>query len=767
MTMKAMHTAAVIGAGVMGSGIAAHLANAGLEVILLDMDRTLADAGIARQLKAGGFMDPDFAGRIRTGSVTEDIALIADADWIVEAVAEKLDIKQALYARIDQVRKTGGIVSSNTSTIPLQKLVEGMSDRFAADFLVTHFFNPPRVMRLLEIVSGAATRPDVTRAIRAFAERQLGKSVVDCKDTPGFIANRIGTYWMAVAFNEAVGLGMTVEEADAVIGKPFGVPATGIFGLLDLVGIDLMPLVLRSLQDSVPAGDAINAFAAEHPLMQQMIAAGRLGRKSAAGFYRLSQDRKSRHVIDLATGEYRAARDVASESLIAARGDPRALIAHDGIGGRYAAAVMGRTLAYAAALLPAIADRPETVDEAMRAGYGWKYGPFELIDRLGAGWLAAYLAAHGMAVPGYLALAAEKGAIYTVQDACRASLTADGALTPVPHKEGVLSLADLALAGPPVVQWESARLWDLGDGVACLDITTKMRTFSPPLLDAIGAALAYCAQHFSALVIGGDSAPFSAGADLRIFIEALGAGGPDALERFVETGQATFQAVKYAPFPVVAAASGIALGGGCELLLHCDSIQAHAELAMGLVETKVGLIPGWGGCKEMLARYSTAPGQIRGPVAPAIAAFDLIASARVSANAHDARKLRFLRPVDGITMNIEHLLADAKARALDLAAGYVPPEPPVAAPAGPSGASAIGNLTDSEQLAGRISAHDAVIRRALAMVLTGGASADPLRPMMEADISHLERQAFVALGATPQTVERINHMLATGRPLAN
>jgi 3-hydroxyacyl-CoA dehydrogenase len=525
--------------------------------------------------------------------------------------------------------------------------------------------------------------------------------------------------------------------------------------------------VLLSLQNSVPAGDAILEIAAEPPLMQQMIAQGRLGRKSGAGFYRLSQDRKSRDVIDLASGAYRPAHSAASESLGFAKSDLRALLGHQGMGGRYASSVMGKTLAYAASLLPEIAGRPETVDEAMRNGYGWKQGPFELIDRLGAAWLATHLEANGLAVPVYLKRAAEQGTVYSVQHSCRATLTANGTVSPVPHREGVLSLADLALAAKPVAQWDAARLWDLGDGVACLDITTKMRTFSPPLLDAINEALAYCQSHFSALVIGGDNPPFSAGADLRIFLEALESGGPDALDHFVERGQATFQAVKYSPFPVVAAASGIALGGGCELLLHCDAVQAHAELAMGLVETKVGLIPGWGGCKEMLSRYRTTPGQIRGPVAPAIAAFNLISAAKVSANAHDARKLGFLRPSDRITMNIDHVLADAKARALELVAGYHPPEQQAVGLSGRSGASAIGNIIDSDRLAGRLSEHDSVIGLALANVLTGGPEADPVKPVTEGEILQLEREAFVALGSTPQSIDRIKHMLATGKPLAN
>lgn len=765
--MDTIRTAAVIGAGVMGSGIAAHLANAGLDVILLDMEKALADAGVARQLKAGGFMDPAFAGRVSTGSTKDDLMRLADADWIVEAVAEDLPIKQALYRSIDGVRKAGSIVSSNTSTIPLADLMAGTPHGFASDFLITHFFNPPRIMRLAETVSGKATKPDVTETIRDFVTRSLGKSVVTCNDTPGFIGNRIGNYWLSVALNEAIALGIDVEEADAIIGKPFGIPATGIFGLIDLVGIDLLPMVLRSLQGATRRDDPIQDYPAEPALIAKMIEQNRLGRKSGAGFARVSRDRKTREVIDLVTGDYRPHRVVESESLAAAQGDARALMGHPGRGGRYAAIVMEKTLAYAASLVPEIADTPDAVDEAMRSGYGWQQGPFELIDRLGAGWLKARLEARGADVPLYLAMATEKDGFYAVRDGERTSLRPDGVVMPLSRSEGVLRLSDLAMATKPVASWDSANLWDLGDGVACFEIRSKMNTFSPDLLDAIGQALDRCSTDFRALVIGSDAPYFSAGADLRIFVEMFEKGGREAIGAFIDHGQRTFQAIKFAPFPVVAAASGVALGGGCELLLHCDAIQSHAELCMGLVETSVGLIPGWGGCKEMMFRLSSASATPHGPVASALAAYHLIASAKVSASAFDARARGFLRPSDAITMNRDHLIADAKAKALALADGYVAPEPSLLPLSGPSGASALANMIDGEMLAGRISAHDRIIGRALANVLTGGPAADSLKPLTQEAVLLLERTAFVDLLATPASFERIRHMLKSGKPLRN
>ncbi|MGV1956828.1 3-hydroxyacyl-CoA dehydrogenase/enoyl-CoA hydratase family protein [Agrobacterium sp. 22-214-1] len=765
--MAEIRKAAVIGAGVMGSGIAAHLANAGLDVVLLDVEKAFADGGVARQLKANGFMDPIFAQRIRTGSTGDHLALIADADWIIEAVAEKLEIKQTLYRAIDGVRKKSSIVSSNTSTIPLHSLVEGLPESFTVDFLITHFFNPPRVMRLVELVSGKATRPEVTATIQDFADRGLGKSVVICKDTPGFIGNRIGNYWMVVAQNEAIELGLDVEEADAIIGKPFGIPSTGIFGLLDLVGIDLMPTILRSLQNATSPGDAVKDYDAEPALIARMIAENRLGRKSGAGFVRLSPDRKFRDVTDLKTGDYRPQRAVSSESLDASGGDPRALMEHAGLGGRYAAVVMEKTLAYAASLVPEIADTPDAVDEAMRTGYGWKQGPFELIDRFGAGWLKARLEARGVAVPAYLSLATQNGGFYSVVGGERANLLPDGRVAPIAKGDGVLLLSDLKLTGKPVEDWGAASLWDLGDGVACLEFRTKMNTYSPALLDAISKAVERTAGDFKALVIGSDSPMFSAGADLRILLEILEKGDYEAASAFIDHGHRSFKAVKYAPFPVVGAAAGLALGGGCEILLHCDAIQAHAELSIGLVETHIGVVPGWGGCKELMLRFSASTAALRGPVAPAIAAFNLIAPGTVSTSAFEARNLGYLKVTDGITMNRSRLIADAKAKALALAETYVAPEPPVITMSGPSGASAIHNIIENEELAGRATVHDGVVGRALAKVLTGGPSTDPLKPLTEDDVIALEREAFIDLLATPATVDRVRHMLATGKPLRN
>lgn len=755
--MDGIRKAAVIGAGVMGSGIAAHLANAGAQVVLLDMEASTAAAAVAKQLKAGGFMDPAFAEQVASGSVAEDLGLLADADWIIEAVAERLDVKRPLYHQIDAIRKEGSIVSSNTSTIELSALTEGMSEAFAANFLITHFFNPPRTMRLMELVAGPRTRPGVAEAIRDFADRRLGKCVVLGRDTPGFIANRIGNFWMAAAVNEAVELGIDIETADAALSKPFGIPKTGVFALGDLVGIDVVALVWRSLHAALPASDPLRQYPEVPEIVARLVVEERLGRKAGAGFFRTAADRKSREAVDLATGEYRPWRKPGN-----VLADPRALMADDGPAGRYAAAVFEKTLAYAAEVAPEIADGPDAVDTALRTGYGWRFGPFELIDRLGAGWLAQRLTERGIAAPPYLTSAAVAGGFHSIDGGKRFCLLPDRTRRAVKPQPGTLSLAALALGRASAAQWDGGKLWDLGDGVACFEIRSKLNTISPAVLHAIEAALDQTEREFKALVIGSDGAIFSAGADLRSFIN-----DPSAALQLAELGQNAFAAVKYAPFPVVGAAAGLAIGGGCELLLHCTSVQAHAELAMGLVEPRVGLVPGWGGCKEMLLRLAENPLRPHGPVAPAIAAFELIATARVTTSAFEARALGFLRPEDGISMNRDRLLADAKARALALSEGYVPPEHPQVTLAGAGGEAALRNAIMAEATAGRMTAHDRTVAEALARVLTGGNGADPRQGAGESAILALERSAVTSLLAAEPTLERIGHMLATGAPLRN
>jgi 3-hydroxyacyl-CoA dehydrogenase len=779
-----IRSAAVIGAGVMGSGIAAHIANAGIPVFLLDIvpqdvkdgrgnDRSVvARSAIERMLKTepAAFTHKRNARLVTPGNIDDDLEKLAGVDWIIEAVVENPAVKSALYSRLDAVRKPGSIVSSNTSTIPLENLIEGQSARFAQDFMITHFFNPPRYMRLLEVVAGPDTRPDAVAGLSRFADTRLGKGVVACKDRPGFIANRIGTYWIQAAINEAMDLGLTIEEADAVVGRPMGIPKTGVFGLVDLVGLDLMPYVSRSLLKTLPPDDPYRSIHREPELFTRMIAEGYTGRKGKGGFYRMNKSGGGRvkEAIDLSTGQYRTSEKATLESVGAAKQGLRALVEHPDKGGTYARRVLTGVLGYAASLVPEIADDITAVDQAMRLGYNWKYGPFELIDQLGADWLADALRAEGKPVPALLERAVGKG-FYLTEGGKRRFLTADGGYADIVRPEGVLLLSDIKLASKPIKRNGSAALWDIGDGVVCLEFTGKMNALDGDVMALIQTAIGMIGDgqdEWKALVVHNEGDNFSVGVNLGLALFAINIAMWPQVEQSVQEGQETYKALKYAPFPVVAAPSGMALGGGCEILLHCDAVQAHVETYMGLVEVGVGVIPGWGGCKEMLTRATLNKKRPGGPMPPIAQVFETISLAKVAKSAEEARDLMFLRPTDGITMNRDRLLADAKAKALELAKDYAPPEPVALRLPGPTARAALDLAVDGFRLQGKATPHDVVVSSALAGVLSGG-DTDITVEIDEDGLLELERAAFLKLVRSPATIARIEHMLGTGKPLRN
>ncbi|RMD64553.1 MAG: 3-hydroxyacyl-CoA dehydrogenase/enoyl-CoA hydratase family protein [Alphaproteobacteria bacterium] len=777
--------AAVIGAGVMGSGIAAHLANAGVSVLLLDVPggtpgnapgrrNALAAGAIQRMLKAdpAPFMHKRFARRITPGNTEDDLPRLAEVDWIIEAVVEDLDVKQDLYRRIEAVRRDGSIVSSNTSTLPLARLVAGLPARFVEDFLITHFFNPPRYMRLLELVAGPHTRAEAVATIRDFADRHLGKGVVMCHDTPGFVANRIGSFWLQCAVVAALDLGLSVEEADAVMSRPVGIPKTGVFGLLDLVGLDLMPRVDASLAAALPKDDAYHAIRRPWPLLERLIAEGYTGRKGKGGFYRLdtSTGQRIKQAIDLKTGTYAAAAKPVLESLQMSRsGGLKALVEHPDRGGRYAWSVLSQVFAYAAAHVPEIADTIVDVDRALKLGYNWKYGPFELIDRLGPAYVARRLAEDGREVPTLLRTAAEAGAFYRVEGGRRRYLEVSGDYRDVPRPEGVLLLEDVKLASTPLARNGSASLWDIGDGVVCLEVHTKLNTIDPDVIAMIETAIRTItgSDAYRALVVYNEGEHFSAGANLGLALFAANTGMWPMIESMVEQGQKAYRKLKGAPFPVVAAPSGLALGGGCEILLNADAVQAHAESYVGLVEAGVGVVPAWSGCTELLSRLAADPKRPGGPMPPVIAAFETIGMAKVAKSAFEARDLGFLRESDGITFNRERLLADAKARALELAADYQPPAPAELVLPGPSGKATLDFAVRDLRAKGVATEHDTRVAAALAEVLTGGPGADHTEPVPADTVLALERRAFMALVRTEATLARMEHTLETGKPLRN
>jgi 3-hydroxyacyl-CoA dehydrogenase len=766
----------VIGAGTMGAGIAAQVANAGVPVVLLDIvpaatgaRNALAEAAVARLLKSepAAFMHDGAAKLIATGNLEDDLGRLADCDWIIEAIPEQADIKQALYHKLEAVRRPGSAISSNTSTLGLKLLTEGMSETFRRDFLITHFFNPPRYMRLLEIVAGPETAAETLAAVTGFADVALGKSVVRCEDSPGFIANRLGIYWLQLALTEAIGLGLTVEEADAVIGPPMGIPKTGVFGLMDLVGIDLGPQVNASMRRALPRSDPFHAIDREVPLIGQMIAQGLTGRKGKGGFYRLDRSGGGRSMlaIDLTTGEYRPERKPLLPELAAGGKDLQALLSAPGRIGAYAFRVLAQTIAYAATLIPDAAASIADIDEAMRLGYAWRWGPFELADRLGTTWLAERLAAQGMSVPKLLADAAGRQ-FYRVESGRRQYLGADSAYHDITRAPGVILLEDIKRAGKPILRNASAALWDIGDGVACFEFTSRSNTLDEHTITLLGQSIEVVSKTFKALVIYNEGSNFSLGANLGLALFAANIAAWGEIEKLVAAGQRAYKALKYAPFPVVAAPAGMALGGGCEIVLHADAVQASAETYLGLVECGVGLIPGWGGCGEMLARWLAEAKLPRGPMPAPAKVFETVSVADVSKSAHQAMEKKFLRPTDGITMNRDRLLADAKLRALAMIDGYRPPEPPEFVLPGASGRVGLNAAAAGFHQRGLATDHDLMVADALAEVLCGG-DTDILDVVNEQQMLGLECQAFMRLARTGPTLARIEHTLETGRPLRN
>lgn len=774
--------AAVLGSGVMGAAIAAHFANAGIPVLLLDIvpegaeDRNkLAKAAIEKLPKTSPapLTHPSKIKLMTPGNLEDDLEKLREVDWIVEAVIERLDIKQKVYHSLEPYRKEGSVLASNTSTLPLHLLVEGMPEKFRQSFMITHFFNPPRYMPLLELVGGKDTKPELLANIRRCAEVKLGKGVVECKDTPGFIANRIGCYWLMVGLIEAMKLGVRVEEADAVLGKPLGIPKTAMFGLFDLIGIDLMPLIAKSFLKTLPEDDDFRKIYQEPELIQRMIAEGYTGRKGKGGFYKMEKDakgKKSMFVMDFGSGEYRPEQKAELASVEAGKEGMAALLSHPDIGGRYARRVMLKTFAYTASLIPEMADDIASVDAAMRMGYNWKYGPFEMIDKLavpgktGVQWLVEALEAEGMDVPPLLREA--KGQpLYKEEGRDLKILSRGGDYQIKPVAEDAWSLADKKRGRKPLAKNGSAALWDVDDGVLCLELTSKMNALDPDSFALMQEAIAVTGKGYKGLMVGGDAGNFSAGANLGFFLYVANVAAWDQLESVLRLGQETFMALKYAPFPVVTALGGLALGGGCELNLHADAVQAHIESYTGLVEVGVGVIPGWGGCKEMLLRQRRLL-PAHGPMPAVSKAFETIMLAKTSASAEEAREMGILNEKSRISMSRQRLLADAKARVLELAEGYQPPEPETIALPGPSGKAALLMAVDQFKAQGKVTPHDEVVAEALTSVLSGD-QADITKPLTERELLELEARHFLRLTKSEATIGRIEYMLKNGKPLRN
>jgi len=779
---------AVIGSGVMGSGIAAQVANAGVPVVLLDIklpDKDLAKMAVEKLLKTdpAPLMHPKNAKLITTGNLDDDLNLLADVDWIIEVVLEDLKVKHATYEKLNSVRKKGSIISSNTSTIPLHNLAEPFGDDFAKDFLITHFFNPPRYMKLLELVTSPKTRTDIAAEVETFCDVKLGKGVVKCHDRPGFIANRLGVFWMQAGVNAAIEQNVSIEIADAVMSKPVGIPKTGIFGLIDLVGVDLMPKLATSMLSTLPDNDEYRKIYKDFPLVGGMIAAGYTGRKGKGGFYRLDANKKKQALKldanNFSESNYKlAAKETSLPSVEAGKQGLRAVITSPDAGGKYAYDVLTKTLAYAASLVPEIANTITDVDEAMRLGYNWKRGPFEMIDELGTEWFASELKKQNISVPKLVQMVGA-GTFYKVEDGKQFYFGTDGAYHEFVRPDGVLLLKDIKLKSKPVFKTGSAALWDIGDGALCLEFTGKMNALDDQVFAAIDQAVKITGEgkQFKALVVYNEGSAFSAGANLGLALFAANIALWPQIEELVAGGQRAYKSLKFSSFPVVSAPSGLALGGGMEILLHSDHVQADAETYCGLVEVGVGFIPGWGGCKEMLLRYQAEETKLMQkmwfspsttPMGALRKAFETIGTAKIAKSAADAKDIGYFRESDSVTMNRNRLLYDAKKKALEMVEGYTAPvQRDDIRLSGASGKYALDMAVADLVKTGKATPYDVVVCESLARVLSGGDKGDWTNPMKEDDILKLERDEFMKLARRPETLARIEHMLDTGKPLRN
>lgn len=783
MTVK---KAVVIGAGVMGAGIAAQLANAGIEVEMLDIvprdlpeggDRDAIAKGALDKLlknKPAALMHKRNAKLIRPGNTEDHMERLKDADLIIEAVIENPHIKSNLFKKIDEHRKLGSIVGSNTSTIPLKTLKDGQSDAMKKDMVITHFFNPPRYMPLLELVSSDDNDPKVVDTLARFMDEQMGKTVIRCNDTPGFIANRVGTYWLTVAMGEALEAGLTPEQADAIAGKPMGVPKSGVFGLVDMVGLDLVPYIGKSLYENVPANDDFKNVHKEIALVTKMIDQGYNGRKGKGGFYRMNKEggKKQLEVIDLYSDEIKyspVTKPKMKSGKRSKKGGLKGLIDQKDAESQYAWEVLKKTLTYAAEMVPQIHDDIAAIDEAMKLGYNWKRGPFEMMDKIGVDYFIKRLEQDGANVPAALEAARGKKFYKTINGQLNTLNIQDGSYAPVKRPEGVLLLSDVKRGSKPVAKNRSATLWDIGDGVLCLEFTSPANSLDPFIMKMINKAcdkIESDKTDFKALVVHNEGQHFSVGANIQLAEWAAKAKQYWAIEKMVRGGQDAYKRLKFGNFPVIVAPHNMALGGGCEILLHADAVQAHAETYTGLVETGVGLIPGWGGCTEMLRRNIENEKRPGGPMSSITGAFETIAMAKVSTSAQEAQSMLILNKDSGITMNKSRLLADAKRKALKmLDDGYKAPEPATFNLPGPSGRAAAQLAVNDMFAKGMVSSYAVVLTDQLGEILSGGHKADVTTTVTEDDIRELEVQAFMRLVRDGRTMQRVAHMLKKNKPL--
>ena len=800
--------AVVIGAGTMGAAIAAHLANAGVPVTLLDIvpnkltpdeeaqGLTLADRvvrnrivqqGFDRALKSrpASFFTSVHASLVTIGNLEDDFNAVAQADWVIEVIIENLAIKQKLMQRIDAARSPLSIISTNTSGIPVASIAEGRSEGFRKHFLGTHFFNPPRYLKLLEVIPTPDTLPEVVKMILHFGEYCLGKGIVMAKDTPNFIANRLFSGSASFLTDYVLKYDYTVEEVDAITGPPIGNPKTATFRLFDLVGLDVWEHVGQNLAPAIPHDEhALRYMRSEAviQLIRTMNERGWLGTKTKQGFYkevRQPDGKKEFWVLDLKTMQHEPPSKVRFESIGKVKDEPdlgkrlKVLVAAEDRAGQLVRDITYQSLAYASERIPEIADTPKPIDDAMRWGFGREAGPFETWDMLGvaetveamkatefkpASWVEDMLASGHTTFYEYAG--ESKVAVYN---------PAKKDYEPIPRPESMVLLKEQKAGGMLVKKNLGASLIDLGDGVACVEFHTKMNTFDADIITMISQALDCTETDFDGLVIGNEGDNFSAGANLFVAVMAAQGGMWDQLEEMNKTGQDLFMRVRHFPKPVVVAPFGLALGGGAELPMHASRIVAGAELYMGLVEIGPGLIPAWGGTKELIRRIVNPPMRTQNTeVLPFLQrVFEQIGLAKIATSAEEARSMGFLSPTDRVVMNRDLLLTEAKKEVLHMVSnGYHPPLPEKIYAAGRDALAALRVAVYMMKEGGYVTEYEHHIAGKLAFVMTGGDLSAPTW-MDEQYFLDLEREAFLSLCGEKKTQERMWHILQTGKPLRN
>jgi len=783
--MKPIKKAAVLGAGVMGSAIAAHLANVGIPTLLLDIvpeggggRNRLAVSAIERlrKTKPSPLYLAERASLITPGNFEDDLPRLAEVDWVIEAVVENLDLKKELLSRAAAHCRPDAVISTNTSGLPVNAIAQGLpSDRH---FLGTHFFNPPRYMRLLEIIPAAGTDPAVVAYMQDFGYHVLGKGVVIAKDTPNFIANRIGTYGMIATFAATLEEGFTVEEVDALTGPILGRPKSASYRTLDMVGLDIMYHVAKNTFEALPEGPERERFRPPE-VVERMVAKKLLGDKTGGGFYR--KDKGGVLALDLNTLEYRPKAPVKLPALEAARQLPdpvarmKALIDAKDRAGRFVWRITRDTLLYALDKWEELAHDIVSVDRAMRWGFNWEMGPFELWDALGVEYTVKRLTAEGTPVPAALSRMLEQGikSFYRTEDGARRVYNpSTGTQEPAPARPDLIYLPEQKAKGRTVFENKGASLVDLGDGVACLEFHAKENAIGEDIVQMIFRSVSEVEQNFEALVLANHGRNFSVGANLVLVLMEAEDENWDVLETAVRRFQDANMALKYCQRPVVAAPHQMALGGGLEVCLAASRVQALAESYLGLVEVGVGLLPAGGGVKELLFRAmehvpDPAPGATVDPIPFVARAFENIATARVATSGPEAVKLGYLRNCDRITTNPDRLIFDAKAVAMGLArSGYRPPVPGRVRVTGTAGIAALKTALYGMREGGFISEYDFHVGSRVAGVICGGA-VTPGTEVSEQYILDLEREGFLSLLGEPKTQARIRHMLKTGKPLRN